>query len=315
MATHERPPPRTLSDDEDEQEQTVRRQETMKRALPTTLVVLLAVGVSFAAGAERMKTAVLPVVVEPEDVPKMFHPGEYVQEQMIVGMRKVERFDVLGAGDVDLILEEHLFKREDIKPGNAAELAKALGVRLLVFGTVKTLTLEVETIDRVVIQTKEAVCEASVGATLYDAATAKSVAMGPYPAQERKLGAEDPRKRFTITDEVTEQMMKRVLATSAKYVRARVYKLYPLVGKISRVEGDVVVLDIGTKMGVAVGHKYTVYGMVEREDPITGLMRRARDEISLLQVDEVTEESARCRVTRGEKNPPVGSTVERNLKR
>jgi len=287
----------------------------MRPVLTTILVVALAGATAPAAGTERLKTAVLPVKVVPKKLPKSFHPGEYVFDRMIIGLTKVERFDVLVGGDVDRLLEDHLIKTADVKVANADRIAKALKVRLLLFARVDGLTLEVETEDRVLIQTKTAVCTATVGATLYDATTGRSTRIGPYIAEERKVGSQDQLGRMIINDAVTEKMMKKALDATAKKVRARIYKLHPLAGKVLSVDGKTVTIDIGTRMGVAVKHTYAVFGMVSRENPVTGLPETTREEIAVIEVVKVTETSATCKVVGGDGTATVGSTVARRLKR
>ena len=265
--------------------------------------------------AERIAIAALPARVEAKEKPRDFDPAEYVLDQMIIGINKVERFDVMQAGDVQRILDDNLFKPADVKLENAAALAKALKVRLLLFPVIRKLDLEVETEDRVLVQTKIAVCTVSVGGTLFDVQTKKAVPIGPYVEEDRKMGAESELKHYRVTSKVTEQMVKTALAKAAKKIRSHIYKLYPLVGKISLVDGKVITIDIGSKMGVKVGQEYVIYGMVERENPITGLKEKVREEVSMLQVDEVSEESAKCHVVKGDAEPLVGSEVVRSLKR
>lgn len=284
-----------------------------KPLLWTALGAVVLVSVH-AHGAERIKTVVLPVKVEAAELAEDFHPGEYVLDRMIIGMNKVDRFDVYGSGDVLRILEDNLLKTEDTTPEKAAELANIFKARLVLFPKIETLTVETRTEDKVLIKTRFVAVTVSVGGTLFDAETGKSVTIGPYPEEERKLGAETGAGRFRLSSRVVEEMLKKTLAAAAKKVRSRIYKLYPLAGKISLVADEVVTIDIGTKMGVAAGQRYVVYGMLERENPITGLPEKVLDEVALLLVEEVTEEDAKCRVTRGEKSPAAGSTVERDLR-
>jgi len=279
------------------------------------LTLALLVAAAPAHSAERIKTAVLPVKVIPKKPPKTFHPGEYVFEQTIIGMNKVERFDVLIGGDVDRLLDDHLIKADKVTPKNAAAIAKALDVRLLLFPTIHDLTLEVETEDRVLIKTKTAVATATVGATLYDAKTDKSVGIGPYIAEDRQVGSKDQLGRVVITDEVTEKMMKKALAATARKVRSRVYKLHPLAGKVLSVDGKSVKIDIGTRMGVATKQKYSVLGTVSRENPVTGLIEKVRQEVAVIQVVKVTERDATCKVVGGDAAPTTGNVVTRRLKK
>jgi len=286
----------------------------MKARLPAALAATLMLSVFPAHAGRRIKTAVLPVKVQAKHVQEDFHPGEFFLDQMIMGMNKVSRFDVLGAGDVERILDDNLFKPEHLKLDRAAELAETLKVRLLLFAEITQLSMEIETEDRVIIQTRNAVCTASVGGTLFDAKSGKSVRLGPYLEEERKMGAVDQR-RFTLSAREIERMRKTVLERASRRIRSRIYKLYPLIGKVSRVQEKVVTIDIGSSMGVRKGYTFSVYGMVERENPVTGLPEKVRDEVSRLTVDEVAQESATCRVIHGEENPQVGSTVQRRLKR
>ena len=287
----------------------------MKLICPVMLAVILVVMVSSADAAERIATVVLPVKFEGKEKPEAFEPAEHVLDQAITGMNKVERFDVVQSGDLERILKAHLFKPEDVKLENAADIAKAFKARLLLFLVIRKLSLEVETEDRVLIQTKVAVCTVSVGGTLFDAVTRKTVAIGPYVEEDRKMGAESELSHYKVTSAVTEQMVKNALAKAAKKIRSRIYKLYPLAGKVSFVDGKVVTIDIGSRMGVRVGHRYAIFGMVERENPITGLKEKVREEVSVLEVDEVTEDTAKCHVHKGEGSPPVGSDAVRSLKK
>lgn len=287
----------------------------MKSLSAATLVAVLVLTMAPADGAKRIAIAALPATVEAKEKPRDFDPAEYVLDQMIMGINKVERFDMVQAGDIHRLLDENLFKPGDVKLENAAALAKALKVRLLLFPAIKKLYLEVETEDRVLVQTKIAVCTVSVGGTLFDAQTKKTVTIGPYVEEDRKMGAESELKHYKITSKVTEEMVKTALAKAAKKIRSRIYKLYPLAGKISLVDGKVITIDIGSTMGVNVGQQYVITGMVERENPITGLKEKVREEVSMLEVDEVAEESAKCHVIEGDANPLVGSTVVRRLKK
>ncbi|HUW55711.1 MAG TPA: hypothetical protein VMZ92_03685 [Planctomycetota bacterium] len=287
----------------------------MKLIGPVMLAVVLVLTAAATDAAGRIGTAVLPVKFEPTEKPGEFEPAEYLLDQMIIGMSKVERFDVVQGGDLERVLKDHLFKPEHVKLENAEGLAKALKVRLLLFPVIQKLSLEVETEDRVLIQTKVAVCTVSVGGTLFDVQTGKTVTFGPYVEEDRKMGAESELRHYKITSRVTETMVKNALAKAGRNIRSHIYKLYPLAGKVSLVDGKVVTIDIGSKMGVAVGHQYVIYGMVERENVITGLKEKVREEVSMLQVDEVTEDTATCHVIRGEESPSVGSEVVRSLRR
>ena len=284
-----------------------------KCVIPLTLIVL-ATSAAYAPAAGRFRTAVLPAAIVPKDLPQAFHPGEYVVNQMVIGLNKVSRFDVLLAGDVDRLLEEHLIEPADVKVTDAAKIAKALKARLLLFPKIHVLSVEIETEDRVLVQTKTAVCTVTLGGTLYDATTGKTKDLGPYTAEDRKVGARDQRGRVTITDAVTEKMLKRALDAAAKRVRSRIYKLHPLAGKIAAGDGKTVTIDIGSAMGVKVKQKYTVTTLVTRENEITGLMEKVPEEVSVLVVVSVSTDSATCRVVSGEKTPLVGSTVKRKLK-
>jgi hypothetical protein len=76
-----------------------------------------------------------------------------------------------------------------------------------------------------------------------------------------------------------------------------------------------VTIDIGTDMGVKVGHLYAVTMKVKRENPITGLEEETTAQVSVLEVKSVTEARANCVVVRGEKSPPVGSRVQRAFRK
>ncbi|HUV38883.1 MAG TPA: hypothetical protein VMY39_04685 [Planctomycetota bacterium] len=281
--------------------------------LSITLATLVSASPAAWAGG-RLKTAVMPVEMPPTMPRLEFAPGEHVLKEMVIGLGKVERFDVMISGDTDRLLEEHLIKPDEVKLENAAKIARALGVRLLLFPKIDTLTVETRTEDRVLIQTKTVVCTAGLGGTLYDAETNAAHAIGPYTAEDRKVGGRDMHGRTTLTAETVEKMLKEVLDETAKKVRSRVYVLYPLVGTITAGDGKSVTLDIGTAMGVAVKQKYTVTAMVDRENPVTGLVEKVAEEVSVLEVVSVKELSATCRVVSGDETPLVGSTVERKLR-
>jgi len=284
----------------------------------TILPAILAVGILLSGGAapaaERVTLAVLPVKLEAKYVTESFHPGEFVQDLTIAGLRKVDRFQVLSVGDVGSILEEQHIQREDVKPENASAIAKALKSRLLLFLEITHISTKVETEDRVILKIQTIVCSASLGATLFDAQTQKSVEIGPFAEEDRKMAAEEEVKKFTSTSAIARQMLRTALDSASRKIRSRVYELYPLGAKISAVDGKAVTIDVGTKFGVKVGQKYVVYGMVERPNAVTGLKEKVREEVSLLVVDRAGEESSTCHVVEGEQNPAVGSPVERSLK-
>jgi hypothetical protein len=284
----------------------------MKAFLSTALAVLLTAALRGADAAERMKIAVMPPTGQVKQLAEV-HTGEYVHDAMITGVGKIERFDVLSAGDVQRLLDENLLKAEDVKVEKAADIAKALKVRLVLFVDIRKADLEIDIEDKVLIQTQVAVCTASVGGTLYDASSGATTAIGPYEEEERQTTAKDA-KTADLAAKETERMVKAALESAAKKIRSRIYKLYPLAGTITASDGKELTLDIGTKMGVAAGQKYLVYGMVEKENPITGLKEKTREEVSLLEVTGATEDSAKCKVIRGEPSPLIGSAVERDLK-
>ena len=107
---------------------------------------------------------------------------------------------------------------------------------------------------------------------------------------------------------------KAALATTAKKVRSRIYRLYPLVGTIVAGDGKTVTLDIGTALGVKVKQKYTVTANVQRENEVTGLMETVKREVSELEVMSVKENRSTCRIVSGDKTPLVGSVVKRKLR-
>ena len=282
-----------------------------------TITRLIAAAVVLAAtacpAAERIRIAALPPTGAVKKVAQV-HTGEFVQQSMIDGMSKIERFDQLSVGDVQRLMEENLVAEDDLKVEKAAQVAKKLGVRLLLFTTIHKADIEIETEDKVLIKTTVAVATGSLEATLFDAATGETTKIGPYEEEERYAGSEGAKARFTLTPEKQEQIIKAALESSAKKIRARLYKLYPLAGVIQASDGKTFTLDIGTKMGVAVGQKYSVFGMVEKENPMTGLKEKMRAEVSVIEVTEVAEDTAVCKAVKGDANPLIGSAVERSLR-
>lgn len=278
---------------------------------------LIAAAVLLAAtacpAAERIKIAVLPPTGAVKKVAEV-NTGEFVQQTMIDGMSKIERFDQLSVGDVQRLMEDNLVAEDDLKIEKAAPVAKKLGVRLLLFTTILKADIETETEDKVLIKTTVAVATGSLEGTLFDAATGETTKIGPYEEEERYSGSEGGTGRFALTIQKQEQILKAALESSAKKIRARIYKLYPLAGVIKASDGKTFTLDIGTKMGVAVGQKYSVFGMVEKDNPMTGLKETMRAEVSLIEVTEVAEDTATCKAVKGDANPLIGSAVERSLR-
>lgn len=283
---------------------------------PLALAVLLACLLACAPAlhaAERIRIAVPPPTGDIKKIAEV-HTGEFVQENMIDGTARVERFDVMSSGDLAHALEENAIAPEDVKVESAADLAKKLKVRLLLFIAVRKASIETEVEDKVLVQTETSVATACLEGTLFDAATGQTTKIGPFEEEERAAGSEGGKGPFEMTPEKREKLVKTAIENAAKKVRARLYRIYPLAGVVTGAGEKGVRLDIGKEMGVAVGQKYIVYGIVERDNPATGLKEKARGEIAQLEVTEVEEGAATCKVIKGEPSPPIGSAVERNLR-
>ena len=100
----------------------------MKSLSAATLVAVLVLTMASADGAKRIAIAALPARVEAEEKPRDFDPAEYVLDQMIMGINKVERFDMVQAGDVHRLLDENLFKPGDVKLENDVALREPLAL-------------------------------------------------------------------------------------------------------------------------------------------------------------------------------------------
>ena len=286
----------------------------MRRLFLAMLPAVLAVLAAHADAGERITIVPLPPKCDAKPVVEFFSPGDYILDRFAVGFNKVKRFDARQPGDVDKELDDAELTSSDITPANSSKLAKTLKSRLLLFTTISSLTLTVEEDDLILVKRQSAVCTATIEYSLYDHKTGKTVKVGPYVEEERKAVAKGDVRRRTTDEDLREKLVKSVLDKCTKRVRAKIYKLYPLHGKVTASADDGVTLDIGSAMGVKVGFKFVVHGMVERENPITGLPERVREELSRLEVTKVTEDSAVCKVIKGEKAPGAGTTVKRYFK-
>jgi ribonucleotide monophosphatase NagD (HAD superfamily) len=281
--------------------------------IATALMLVFALSTAVSA-AERVRVAVLPVKVVVKEQPVAFDSAHYVITELVNGISKLERFNVLSATDVQQALDDAKFKPEEVIAANGAEIAKALKVRVLIFPQVDALNFSQETEDLVLVKRETVVASATVRGTLYDAETKQTQAMGPYSQEENKVASQDEMKDFTPAGKGTRKMIERCFDEANKQLRARLYKLYPLCGKVIAVLGDVITIDIGSAMGVEAGQKYFVRGPVEKENAVTGQKEKVEAEIAGIVVDSADENSSKCKLAKGDKAPPVGSYVERDFR-
>jgi len=93
---------------------------------------------------------------------------------------------------------------------------------------------------------------------------------------------------------------------------AQTMEAYPFEGSVVKVSGDRVIINRGSKYGVAPGATFVMKEEGELlTDPDTGeiLGREEGVELGRLKVEKVLEKMSYCEVLSGEKDPPAGTRV------
>jgi curli biogenesis system outer membrane secretion channel CsgG len=259
--------------------------------------------------------------------------GRGIADLLVKHLVQNGTYSVIERKMLDKILAEQNFSNSDrANPSTAAQLGKILGVDAIVVGSITQFGGENEKkqiggggggwggfgIGGVKRTKSKAIV--SVDARVIDIDTAEILAVADGKGESKREGtslvgggagrggwgvggADFSSSDFqeTIIGEAVkaavEQMAANLIAANGKLkVRTVIVE-----GLVAAVDGDVVVLNIGTPSGIKVGDKLSVERVTrEIKDPATGkVIRKMTSQIGVIQVTDVDSVSAMCKLVSG----------------
>lgn len=238
--------------------------------------------------------------------------GEAAQDMLITELVKSGRFTVVDRERLDAIMrEKNLSLSGDIDPRTAVQAGKLLGVEYIIFGNVTEFgeeTAKAAVGWGIGVDVKRKKFVSALDARLVSTTTGEILWADKARKEESNVkvfvmgtgGGVDDRRMFDkVLLPCVEELagkLKNVPLETSKTVVGRV------AGKIARVQGDVVSINLGSEDGISVGDTLGVYRMGEPiRDPDTGQVLGADEEkIGSLKVTAVKgPKLSECTVVRG----------------
>ncbi len=259
----------------------------MKKAVVVVMGMAL-LGASLAGAADKPRIAVLEFGHKALHA-SWTHAGQAAQDMFITDLVKSGRYSVIDRERLDALMrEKNLSLSGDIDPSSAVQAGKLLGVEYLLFGNVT----EFGTTEKkarggwgVAFNVKKREFVAALDARLVSTTTGEIVWADTAKKEESNVnvnvmgfgGGVDDQRMFDkvlrpVVEELAASLEKKSLDTSHSVV-GRVS------GKIARVDGNTVWINLGSDDGVAAGDTFGVYRMGEPiRDPDTGEVLGADEE-------------------------------------
>lgn len=249
-------------------------------------VVLVALAVALAATsvfAGKPRVAVLEFGHKALNS-RWWGSGGAAQDMFITELVKSGKFSVIDRERLDALLQEkNLSLGGDIDPSSAVKAGKLLGVEYFLFGNVTEFG-ETENKAQVGwgfgVDVKKKKFVAALDCRLVSTTTGEIVWADTGKKEESNVkvfvfgsggGVDDDRMFDKVLRPVVEELAKKVtgmdLASSGGPVAASEVKS----GKIAKIEGSTVWINLGSANGVSVGDSYAVYELGEPiKDPDSG---------------------------------------------
>jgi curli biogenesis system outer membrane secretion channel CsgG len=259
--------------------------------------------------------------------------GKGIADLLVKNLVTDGTYSVIERKALDKILAEQNFSNSDrANPTSAAKLGKLLGVDAIIVGSItqfgnETKNLKIGGVGGALggfgiggIGKKDSKAIVQLDARLVDIDTAEILGVAEGKGESKRsstsllggggnwhgfgagavdFGSSDFQQ--TILGEAvkaaTDQMTTGVIGSSGK-LQMRVVKVE---GLVAAVDGGQIVLNVGAKTGIKVGDHMSIERVTkEIKDPATGaVLRRMTSKLGELEVTDVDEISAVCRVVSG----------------
>ncbi len=259
--------------------------------------------------------------------------GKGIADLLVKHLVKDGTYSVIERKMLDKILAEQNFSTSDrANPASAAQIGKILGLDAIIVGTItqfggETKETKVGGVGAGIggfgiggFKKKKSKAIVSVDARIIDIDTAEILGVAEGKGESKREGTSligggggwggfgaggvdmsSSGFEETIIGEAVkaavEQMSAGLIAENGKLkVRTIVVE-----GLVAAVDGDVVILNVGVKTGIKVGDQLSIE-RINREikDPATGqVIRRMTSKIGIVEVTDVDEISAICRIVSG----------------
>ncbi len=259
--------------------------------------------------------------------------GRGISDLLVKELVRDGTYSVIERKALDKILAEQNFSTSDrANPASAAQIGKLLGVDAIIVGSITQFGGETKQ-QKVGggggtwggfgvggVSHKETKAIVTVDARMVDIDTAEILAVADGKGESKRsgtsllgggagpggwgVGAVDfssSNFQETILGEATKaavtQMSDQIISSNDK-LRVRQVIVEALLADVS---GDQVILNVGAKSGIKVGDQLSVERVTrEIRDPSTGnVLRRMTDKLGVIEVTEVDDISAVCRVISG----------------
>ncbi len=259
--------------------------------------------------------------------------GKGISDLLVKHLVKDGTYTVVERKMLDKILAEQNFSNSDrANPTSAAQIGKILGLDAIIVGTITQFGGETQ--ERKIggigggiggfglggVKTKKSKAIVTVDARVIDVDTAEILAVADGKGESKREGTSlvgggggwggfggggvdfsSSGFEETILGEAVKaavtQMSSGIISSNDRLkIRTVVVE-----GLVAAVEGDLVILNVGSKAGVKAGDQLSVERVTrEIKDPATGaVIRRMTEKLGVVEVTEVDAGSAVCKIVSG----------------
>jgi len=261
----------------------------MRRATLCALAVTILVAAGSFAAEGKPRLAVLEFGHKALEA-HWSRAGEAAQDMFITELVQSGKYTVIDRERLDALMrEKNMSLAGDIDPRTAVQAGKLLGVEYVLFGNVTEFGEEVAKAQvgwGIGVDVKRKKFIAALDVRLVNTTTGEILWADKARKEESNVkvfvlgsgGGVDDRRMFDkvllpCVQELSGKMTQLTLATSAS-VKGKVS------GKIAKVDGGIVWINLGSSHGVAVGDTFEVYRQGEPiKDPDTGEILGADEEM------------------------------------